>query len=79
MGQRVASPAGNVRAAELRPTSCSINRKLASMVAETRITVNGGEAHDRQALDYALYHLRITTPAHDERSSIAAKGLTGEG
>lgn len=44
-----------------------------------RITVNGGEAHDQQALDYALYHLRIMTPAHDERSSIAAKGLTGEG
>lgn len=37
------------------------------------------EAHDQQALDYALYHLRIMTPAHDERSSIAAKGLTGEG
>ncbi|MBW9861080.1 extracellular solute-binding protein [Escherichia coli] len=44
-----------------------------------RITVNGGDAHDQQALDYALYHLRIMTPAHDERSSIAAKGLTGEG
>ncbi|MEL9582670.1 glycoside hydrolase family 65 protein [Escherichia coli] len=44
-----------------------------------RITVNGGEAHDQQALDYALYHLRIMTPVHDERSSIAAKGLTGEG
>ncbi|EPY3897189.1 kojibiose phosphorylase, partial [Shigella sonnei] len=44
-----------------------------------RITVNGGEVHDQQALDYALYHLRIMTPAHDERSSIAAKGLTGEG
>lgn len=43
------------------------------------ITVNGGDAHDQQALDYALYHLRIMTPAHDERSSIAAKGLTGEG
>lgn len=26
-----------------------------------RITVNGGEAHDQQALDYALYHLRITS------------------
>ena len=44
-----------------------------------RIAVNGGDAHDQQALDYALYHLRIMTPAHDERSSIAAKGLTGEG
>lgn len=44
-----------------------------------RITVNGGEAHDQQALDYALYHLRIMTPAHDERSSIAAKSGLGAG
>ncbi len=41
--------------------------------------MNSGDEHDQQALDYALYHLRIMTPAHDERSSIAAKGLTGEG
>lgn len=34
---------------------------------------------DQRALDYALYHLRVMTPDHDERSSIAAKGLTGEG
>ncbi|SUX85614.1 glycosyl hydrolase [Citrobacter koseri] len=34
---------------------------------------------DQRALDFALYHLRIMTPVHDERSSIAAKGLTGEG
>ncbi|MDO1871197.1 glycoside hydrolase family 65 protein, partial [Escherichia coli] len=44
-----------------------------------RITANDRDAHDQQALDYALYHLRILTPAHDERSSIAAIGLTGEG
>jgi hypothetical glycosyl hydrolase len=31
------------------------------------------------ALDYAVWHLTTMTPAHDERSSIAAKGLTGEG
>ena len=49
------------------------------MVAETSYHGKWGEAHDQQALDYALYHLRIMTPAHDERSSIAAKGLTGEG
>ncbi|MGK9173422.1 glycoside hydrolase family 65 protein [Yokenella regensburgei] len=34
---------------------------------------------DQQALDFALYQLRAMTPAHDERSSIGAKGLTGEG
>ncbi|HCS7074709.1 TPA: extracellular solute-binding protein [Escherichia coli] len=38
-----------------------------------------GELPNQLMLDYALYHLRIMTPAHDERSSIAAKGLTGEG
>ena len=54
-------------------------QKLASMVAKRRITVNGSEAHDQQALDYALYHLRIMTPARRACGSICGKGLTGEG
>ncbi len=29
------------------------------MVAETSYHGKGGDAHDQQALDYALYHLRI--------------------
>lgn len=41
-----------------------------------RITVNGGEAHDQQALDYALYHLRIMTPARRAQQH-CGKGLTG--
>lgn len=45
----------------------------------SRVTVNAEDPRDQQALDYALYHLQIMTPIHDERSSIGAKGLTGEG
>ena len=41
--------------------------------------VTSTEHQDQLALDYAVWHLTAMTPAHDERSSIAAKGLTGEG
>ncbi|EMU1127358.1 TPA: glycoside hydrolase family 65 protein [Citrobacter koseri] len=44
-----------------------------------RVQVSSVAPGDQRALDFALYHLRIMTPVHDERSSIAAKGLTGEG
>lgn len=44
-----------------------------------RVEVNSVDAADQRALDFALYHLRVMTPVHDERSSIAAKGMTGEG
>ncbi|XPE23896.1 hypothetical protein ACNKHM_28640 [Shigella sonnei] len=46
------------------------------MVAETAYHgKDGGDAHDQQALDYALYHLAVMTPARDQRSSVA-KGLS---
>lgn len=44
-----------------------------------RVQVTSTDAADQRALDFALYHLRAMTPDHDERSSIAAKALTGEG
>ncbi len=44
-----------------------------------RVEVESDSGQDQQALDFALYHLHAMTPRHDERSSIAAKGLTGEG
>lgn len=34
---------------------------------------------DQLAIRFAQYHLAIMTPAHDNRMSIAAKGLSGEG
>lgn len=44
-----------------------------------RVQVSSVNEDDQLALDFALYHLRIMTPVHDERCSIGAKGLTGEG
>lgn len=38
-----------------------------------------GSALDQLAIRFALYHLRIMTPAHDARIGIGAKGLSGEG
>ena len=46
---------------------------------DCRVDVMSTEHQDQLALDYAVWHLTAMTPAHDERSSIAAKGLTGEG
>ncbi len=46
---------------------------------DCRVDVTSTEHQDQLALDYAVWHLTAMTPAHDERSSIAAKGLTGEG
>ncbi|MCZ7835152.1 glycoside hydrolase family 65 protein [Atlantibacter hermannii] len=46
---------------------------------QSRVELDCDDAQDQQALDFALYHLHAMTPAHDERASIAAKGLTGEG
>lgn len=46
---------------------------------DARVEVVSTEGQDQMALDYAVWHLTAMTPAHDERSSIAAKGLTGEG
>ncbi|ELY2786127.1 glycoside hydrolase family 65 protein [Cronobacter sakazakii] len=46
---------------------------------QARVEVESASSQDQQALDFALYQLHAMTPRHDERSSIAAKGLTGEG
>lgn len=46
---------------------------------DCRVEVESSEDEDQMALDYAVWHLTTMTPAHSERSSIGAKGLTGEG
>ncbi|WP_330982095.1 MULTISPECIES: glycoside hydrolase family 65 protein [Enterobacterales] len=46
---------------------------------QCRVVVDSRDARDQLALDFAHYHLAAMTPAHDERTSIAAKALTGEG
>lgn len=44
-----------------------------------KIEINSENPYDQLALRFALYHLTIMAPAHDERMGIAAKGLSGEG
>ncbi|WHZ02680.1 glycoside hydrolase family 65 protein [Neobacillus sp. YX16] len=44
-----------------------------------RIEITSTDEFDQTAMDFALYHMEIMTPAHDERFSVGAKGLTGEG
>ncbi|PAE31557.1 glycoside hydrolase family 65 protein [Bacillus sp. 7884-1] len=43
------------------------------------IEIHSSDEFDQTAMDFALYHMEIMTPAHDERFSVGAKGLTGEG
>lgn len=44
-----------------------------------KLNIESKDAFDLLAARFALYHLTIMTPAHDERMGIAAKGLSGEG
>ena len=43
------------------------------------LEVESEDPFDQLALRFALYHLTIMTPAHDERMGVAATGLSGEG
>lgn len=44
-----------------------------------RVSIVSENEFDQTAMDFALYHMEIMTPAHDQRFSVGAKGLTGEG
>lgn len=43
------------------------------------IIIDSKEPFDQLAIRFAQYHLRVMTPVHDNRISVAAKGLSGEG
>ncbi|GKU83589.1 glycoside hydrolase family 65 protein [Niallia sp. NCCP-28] len=43
------------------------------------LEITSEDSYDQLALRFALYHLTIMTPAHDERMGIGAKALSGEG
>lgn len=53
--------------------------KWQSFWQEKRVVITSKEKMDQLALDFSLYHIEVMTPAHDERFSVGAKGLTGEG
>lgn len=43
------------------------------------MTITGDAAADRLAYRFAVYHLTIMAPVHDNRMNIGAKGLSGKG
>lgn len=43
------------------------------------VLIESEDEFDQLAIRFAQYHLRTMVPAHDNRMSIAAKGLSGEG
>lgn len=45
----------------------------------TPITIYSKNVFDQLAIRFAQYHLTVSTPVHDNRMNIGAKGLTGEG
>lgn len=46
---------------------------------QKRVRISSKNEFDQTAMDFALYHIEIMTPSHDERFSVGAKGMTGEG
>ena len=47
--------------------------------ANDYIAIESDNAFDQLAINYAMYHMFVMTPAHDPRMNIGAKGLSGEG
>lgn len=43
------------------------------------IEINSTNDFDQLSLRYAMYHMTVMAPTHDERMNIGAKGLSGEG
>ncbi|USK66454.1 glycoside hydrolase family 65 protein [Peribacillus frigoritolerans] len=46
---------------------------------QNRIKITSTKDFDQLAVDFSIYQIEVMTPAHDERFSVGAKGLTGEG
>ena len=55
------------------------NEKIWKKYWEDQNIVVEGNDYDQLAIRFAEYHLKVMTPAHDNRCGIAAKGLSGEG
>ena len=55
------------------------NEKIWKKYWEDQNIVIEGNDYDQLAIRFAEYHLKVMTPAHDNRCGIAAKGLSGEG
>ncbi|KIY22049.1 glycoside hydrolase family 65 protein [Mesobacillus subterraneus] len=73
----------NLRTASLKGYENVYKEHVAAWDAKVwnkyNFTVNSEDPFDALALRFAIYHLTVMTPAHDERMGIGAKALSGEG
>ncbi len=46
---------------------------------ERDVVISGDADEDQLAIRFAIYHLRVMSPLHDNRMNIGAKGLSGKG
>jgi len=51
----------------------------AKVWSKYNVEIDSENSYDQLAIRFAIYHLVIMTPAHDNRMGIGAKGLSGEG
>lgn len=69
-------------AARERSFECIFNEsaeKWAKFWDEQDIVIDSENETDQLAIRFALYHLTLMCPAHDNRMNIGAKGMTGSG
>lgn len=57
----------------------SVEALNAKLWTNDYIEVDSKNEFDQLAINYAMYHMYVMTPAHDPRMNIGAKGLSGEG
>ena len=70
-----------VHAAELRYADHFAKHQAvwADFWQQQDVNIESNNPFDQLAIRFALYHLKIMTPGHDDRMGIGAKGYTGEG
>ena len=81
---------GELRTISIEALKSAVNKGYDVLLAEstaewntfweqTDITIKSKNEFDQLAVRFAMYHLRVMTPAHDNRMGVGAKGLSGEG
>ena len=77
--------AEHIKAASRRPFDCVLAESAAEwekrIWSSRDVTIEGAEGADLDTLAYrfAIYHLTVMSPVHDNRMNIGAKGLSGPG
>ena len=68
-----------IRSLSFDSAFASSRERWARLWQERDITITGNADADQLAYRFAVYHLTIMAPLHDNRMNIGAKGLSGKG